>query len=143
MEINSGDPLSVAFSGHDVLTRLHVPNLPHAVIRGCCDDLLAHVKGTAADTFRVGINAAVRAQSSVERIVLAAQVRVRSGVFGVWGILGDTFAECALTQKSHLAVVIRIMSSLRVSLSLVSSFDLLLDLLFVLFNFIRQAKSFV
>ena len=43
MEVNTTDPVLMTLSSHDVLTGLHVPYLPKAVITCGSDDLFAHM----------------------------------------------------------------------------------------------------
>lgn len=56
MEVNSGNPVTMAFTSHDVLARFHVPDFPGAVIRGSRDNLLPLMECHATNAPRMGNN---------------------------------------------------------------------------------------
>ena len=99
MEVNGGDPVTMTFSSHDVVTGVHVPDLPGAVVGGGSDDLLTHVEGHASNGALMSSDLGSTVESVGHWLVGLGQVWVWTGIFGHSCVLGDTLADSALTEK--------------------------------------------
>jgi len=93
VEINSTEPVFVAFTSHDVLLRLHVPDLPRAVIGNCCQDLLAHVQSKATDGARMSIYLGVGRKTSSNRLIRAREEWIGASILGVRRVFGNSSSK--------------------------------------------------
>lgn len=80
MEVNSADPVSVALPRHYILTVVQVPDLPRAVIAGCCHDVFAHVQGETANASLMSINFPNSLETRINIIVGSCEPGIRSGI---------------------------------------------------------------
>lgn len=71
VEVDRANPVLVALSCHDVLTRVEVPDLPRAVVRGRRHNLLPHVECHAANGLGVGVDFSVCIEASWELFILS------------------------------------------------------------------------
>ena len=118
----------MALTSHDVLARLHVPDLPRAVIRCSGDDLLPLMQGHASDTSAVRLDLVCSSPASRHGLVCLREEGIWTGVFWHARVLCGALAQRALAEELRL-----ILSSARAhvgSLALVLSFDLFLDFIF-------------
>ena len=102
MEVNGGDPVTMTLSSHDVLLRLHIPDLPCAVIRGSSDDLLPLVERHTTDTSCMGLDLVCSSQARRNLLVSLSEEGIRARVLWHARVLGGTFAQSALTEKLGL-----------------------------------------
>ena len=99
VEVDGRDPVAVTLTSHDVLARLHVPNLPCAVIRGCGNDLLSLMESHTTDTSCMSSNLVGCGQSGWDRLIGLGEEWIWSGILGHARILGGSFAQCALAKE--------------------------------------------
>ena len=87
VKVNAGDPLAVAFSRHNIVSILHIPDLPGAIITGGSNNLLAHMQRKAADGLLMRFDGlALHRRAWVDVLGVFSQERVGSGVFGEWSV---------------------------------------------------------
>ena len=99
VEVDGRDPVTMTFTGHDILTRLHVPNLPCAVIRGCGDDLLSLMESHATDASRVSSDLIGRRQSGWDGLISLREEWVWSSILRHARVLGGSLAQSALAKE--------------------------------------------
>lgn len=83
MEVDSADPISVALACHYILTVVQVPDLPRAVIAGCCHDVFAHVQGETANPSLMGIHFSNSLEARINIIVGSCEPGIRSRIL-IW-----------------------------------------------------------
>lgn len=92
MEVNSRQPVLVAFTSHNVFSRVHVPDFPRAVVGNSSNNLFAHVQGKARDGSGVSLHPLAGSHTSSNGFVGPRQVGVRTGIFRVGSVFGDSHA---------------------------------------------------
>jgi len=128
MEVNSTEPVLVALTRHNVLLRLHVPDLPRAVIGNCCQDLLAHVQSKATDGARMSIDLRVGRKASSNRLVRAREEWIGASILRVRRVFSNSSSESRLSERILLAVLGTH------ALPFVALLDLLLNVSFILLD---------
>jgi len=101
MEINSGDPIFMAFTSHDIFLVFQVPNFPGAVITSSGNNLLLGMKGHSTNTFWMSINRLGWVGSLIKIVEWFRQVWIWSCVFWPWSILSFNGDSSLSSFSSH------------------------------------------
>ena len=132
MEIDSGYPVLVTLTGHDVFMIFEVPDLPSAIVSGRGNDLLFSMQCHSTDTSGMSVNFLLAGHSIVEILKGLGQIWIWSSILGPW---------CVLALNLHLFLAISSAHSLlfhaRVDL-LLNFVLMLLDLLLDIDNFFLE-----
>jgi hypothetical protein len=128
VEINTSKPVFVTLSSHNVLTSVHVPDLPRAIVRHGSNNLLTHVEGEARNRSLMSFNTLAGRHALSDGFISSRKVRVRSGVFGIRSVLVDSHAESA-SSKAFIFTLSRL------SLSSVAFLNLFLNIRLVFLHF--------
>ncbi len=139
MEIDCRDPVTVTFTRHDVFVRLHIPDLPSAVVRGRGNDLLSLVQAHSTNSSGMSLDRGGCREPVGKWLISLGQEGVGASIFWHSCVLCRTLAECALSEELGLVSLHHIL----VALALVLGFNLFLYLIFVGLNLGLDGMSFL
>lgn len=137
MEINAAEPVFVTLACHNVFLRLHVPDLPRAVITYSGQNLFAHVKCKTTDSSGVRIDFLVGGEAHAHLLICTREEGVRTSVFRIWSVLYRARAEGRLAKN----ILLTVLSTQ--ALSLVALFNLLLDISLILLDGLLENVRFL
>ena len=129
MEIDSGYPVLVTFTGHDVFMIFEVPDLPSAIVSGRGNDLLFSMERHSTNTSGMSVNFLLAGHSIVEILKGFRQIWIWSGVLRPWCVLAFDL-HCFLAVSSAHSLLFH------------ASVDLLLNFVLMLLDLLLDIKDF-